>query len=544
MKVNPDAIPGTLHLVDEEGIFQAKHDESRKDIVLNPTPSDNPDDPLNWSPRRKYLSMFCVVVYCFGTCIPTAAIYSVFAPISERTGLGLSTLNEGTGYMFLFLGLGCFFWQPVALQYGKRPVYLFTMLATCLVLLWAPHTSGNGAWIGGKILQGFFGAPLESLLEVTISDVWFEHERGSWMSLYAVSLLTASFLAPTIAGFISDGQGWEWVMYWCSIFAAVCFIFLFFFMEETNFSRKNIAADDVLHVSGEQDSINSATNPPEKSTGIVTRVGDAESSTGSIDMANAQTKTFFQKLKMFDTHKPSDQLWINFWRPVTMFRFPSILFAGFCYGTSLVWFNVLNGTASLIFTEYYNFTPAQVGLTYLSPTIASVIICIYSAWACKYLKIKLAKRAGGVSEAEHRLWVILLYVIICPAGLLVWGVGSVNGVHWIGPVIAMGMIGGGGALGCSVACNYAVDSYRELSGASMVGVIVIRNLISFAVSYGITPWIVNTGIKNTFIAACCISTVCIMSFLVMVFYGKALRNKTKKAYWEYVQIALDKGMTH
>ncbi len=41
-----------------------------------------------------------------------------------------ANLRAGTGYMFLFFGWGCVIWQPLALQYGKRPVYLFSMLAT------------------------------------------------------------------------------------------------------------------------------------------------------------------------------------------------------------------------------------------------------------------------------------------------------------------------------------------------------------------------------------------------------------------------------
>ena len=74
-------------------------------------------------------------------------------------------------YMFLFFGLGCLVWQPLALQYGKRPVYLFTILATMTIQLWAPYTKSNGQWIANKILQGFFGAPIESLCEISVTDI-------------------------------------------------------------------------------------------------------------------------------------------------------------------------------------------------------------------------------------------------------------------------------------------------------------------------------------------------------------------------------------
>lgn len=125
------AVPGTVHLVDLEGTMHAQHARGgQHDIVLVPAPSSDPDDPLNWSPRRKALSTTCMCVYTLMVGIASAAIYSVLEPISEATGLTLADLNDGTGYMFLFFGWGCLFWQPIALQYGKRPVYLFSILAT------------------------------------------------------------------------------------------------------------------------------------------------------------------------------------------------------------------------------------------------------------------------------------------------------------------------------------------------------------------------------------------------------------------------------
>lgn len=543
MHINHDAIPGTVHLVDQDGTMHAQHDKGAKEIVLSPTPSDHPDDPLNWSPSRKYLSMFCMVVYTFAIGVPSAAIYSVLSPVSEKTGLSLSTLNQGTGYMFLFLGLGCLFWQPLALQYGKRPVYLFSVLATTLILLWGPHASSNGDWIAGKILQGFFSAPIESLCEASVSDIWFEHDRGRWMSLYAVSLLVSNFIAPMVAGFILEGQNWEWVIYWCCIFGAVSLVFLFFFMEETNYSRKTIAADDVI--SDENDSIDYPSQP-------ATPVGEksAPVNTTVIDVENGQsfpvyeTKSYVDKLKLWNLSRPKEQLWINFKRPVTMFRFPAVDWSGFFYGSNLVWFNVLNATASLIFTTYYNFSPSMTGLTYISPIIGTFIATFYTGIYGDKFKLRMAKRNGGIAEPEHRLWLTLPFLVLCPAALILWGVGAAHNVHWMGPVVAMGMLGGCVTIGCAVPVTYFVDCHREMSAPGMVPIIVIRNLLSFAIGYGITPWITNTGLQNTFIAAAFISMACNGTFLIVVKFGKSWRNKHKAAYWKYVQEAVDKGMAH
>ena len=38
-------------------------------------------------------------------------------------------------------------------------------------MIWVPYTDTNGQWIGSKLLQGFFGAPIESLCEISLTDI-------------------------------------------------------------------------------------------------------------------------------------------------------------------------------------------------------------------------------------------------------------------------------------------------------------------------------------------------------------------------------------
>ncbi|AOW04387.1 major facilitator superfamily domain-containing protein [Yarrowia lipolytica] len=522
-----EAVPGSIILVDQD-----------QEIVVSPIPSSDPDDPLNWSRNRKLLSMFCMVVYMVAIVVPSNSLYSIFSVLTEESGQTLDELNQGTGYMFLFFGLGCLICQPLGQQYGKRPIYLLSVLGTLAVQLWSPYAKSQGAWIGSRILQGALGAPMETMCEITISDVFFEHERGRWVGVYAFALMFSSYIAPLVAGFIAEGMNWKWVFYWGSIFNGVCLVFLFFFFEETNYVREHVAQPVPKEGSVLEGS--SGSGDPEKIDDY--SEGRSES---SLEHQQKPMKTYRQKLALWDKPR-KNMLWEMFKRPfIIFFKFPPVVYAGFLYGSGIIFFNILNASASMILSAPpYNFKPSMVGLCYVSPIIVTFITSWYSGYLSDLLRIKLAKRNGGLSEPEHRLWIILIHIILNPAMLVLWGVGAYNGIHWIGPVIGMGIIGGLATIPAVSSVNYALDCYREIGSDSLVTLIVIRNCMSFGIGYGITPWITREGLKNAFGEAAGVSAACMGTFFIVLVVGKRMRKWTKKDYWNFVQKSIDNGMVH
>ncbi|KAM0162832.1 hypothetical protein ACHAQE_001616 [Botrytis cinerea] len=549
------AVPGTIHLVDLEGVMRGQHASASQlqDVVLVPSPSSDPDDPLNWTPKRKMLSTACMSMYTLMVGIASAAVYSVLEPISEDTGLTVDQLNAGTGYMFLFFGWGTLIAQPIALQYGKRPVYLFSMLATLGTMLWVPYATSNSAWIGSKILQGAVGAPVESLCEISITDIYFAHERGSYMGLYAFMLAGSNFLAPILAGFINDGQGWRWVMYWCAIFLAIGFVFCFFLMEETNYDRapleKTTSGDNTPGVATpkegvlqEKSSASSEPRDPEKGTSVdVSRAANQNTELGAV---HYKPKTYVQKLSLKDK-KRDFRLFRMMIRPLIFMSLPSIAYAGFSYGSNLIWFNVLNGTASLILSAPpYNFSSSMVGLSYVSPLLGVACASFYSGVIGDKVVLWLARRNKGVLEAEHRLWLFSVSIILIPASLILWGVGAAHHIHWFGLIFAMFLIAGSNAIGLQLSVSYCIDSYKDLSGEAMATVIIIRNTMSFAMGYGITPWVTNMGYQNAFIVAAFAGLAQVLTFFAVVKWGKSWRNNTKGRYYKYVKENEILGVTH
>lgn len=545
-------MPGTIHLVDIEGTLRAKHASGgQTDVVLIPAPSDDPDDPLNWSAKRKMLSTASVFVYTFAIGTAAAAIYSVLGPIEKNIGLTLNDLNAGTGYMFLLFGWGCLFWQPLALQYGKRPVYLISMLATTAIMIWVPYTSTNGQWIASKLLQGFFGAPVESLCEISVTDIYFTHERGTYIAVYGFSLVGSSFLAPIFAGFINAGQGWKWVLYWCAILSGLSFIFLFFFMEETNYHRKPFASMETKNFNeggGPANQGSDTRNDAVEKHNMDAELGISIVTDGGARPDNVlRRKSYYHKLKVFDKQelRYPNRLKDMILRPLIFLSFPVIFYAGFSYGSNLVWYNVLNGTASLILSgKPYGFSSSIVGLAYVSPLIGMALASLYTGGVGDWLVLKLARRNRGIMQSEYRLWLFSISVLLVPAGLILWGVGAAHNVQWFGLIFAMGMIGFTNTIGLQLSVSYCIDSYRELSGEAMVTVILVRNTMSFAIGYGITPWVTQMGLQNAFIVAAFAGLAQVLTVFFFIRYGQTMRQASVGRYQHYKEEMMAASLVH
>ncbi|KIW54296.1 hypothetical protein PV05_06663 [Exophiala xenobiotica] len=370
------------------------------------------------------------------------------------------------------------------------------------------------------------------------------------MAIYGLFLAGSNFFAPIIAGFIANSQGWQWALYWAAIFNGVGFVYCFFLMEETNYSRKSLAGEESMKQSGTQTPIaemnekNTSQSPDEKT---VSQAPGPTTEEG-LGIVSLPKKTYMQKLKLFQpgAFSKKNEIPGMMLRPLLYaVQLAVVAYSGFSYGSNLVWFNVLNGTASLILSGApCNFSSSMVGLSYVSPLIGVFLGAAYTGKFGDWFIVNFARRKGGIMVSEHRLWLFSASLVLIPFGLLLWGIGAYHHVHWFGLVFVMCIIALTNTIGLQLSVSYCIDSYRDLAGETIITVILIRNTMSFAIGYGLTPWVTNMGYQNAFITAAFAGLAQVLTFMFFVKYGKGFRVKSTERYLRFAKEIPGAGLTH
>jgi len=167
-------VPGTILLNDEAAHSEAitgglKHGTGRNaHIVLAPQPSEDPNDPLNWSSFKKE-SVFYIL--CFGAMLNAATIgpllnssIVVIAVDLQPSPTLLGSITDivvVSGYNLLAVGCSGPFYCAFSRKYGKRPVFLWSGLMAIIGCAIGQASNTYQLLLACRIIQGFSTSAFE-----------------------------------------------------------------------------------------------------------------------------------------------------------------------------------------------------------------------------------------------------------------------------------------------------------------------------------------------------------------------------------------------
>jgi MFS family permease len=260
----------------------------------------------------------------------------VWVPLQTALNTTIDDLNISAALCFAFLAIGCIILQPTAMKIGRRPVYIigtFLNLVGCII---GGFQMTVEVYYVVNILTGFGAAPVDSLVQVSSTDIFFAHERGTRLSLFALALGTGSYMGPVAAGYITESQGWRFCFWYLVIFFGVLLVVQIFTLEDSTYRRALPEPESLAE-----------TRP-------ITTV-NRSSTLLALQMKSRLTNR--ERMAPIHTRHANPKKW--WWLTLFPFRlaiFPATVWTGFLGGIQIMWLSLLSVTQSELFSvPPYNF---------------------------------------------------------------------------------------------------------------------------------------------------------------------------------------------
>ncbi|KAL6233070.1 hypothetical protein BDW75DRAFT_232294 [Aspergillus navahoensis] len=454
-------------------------------VVLNPTPSADPNDPLNWSKFRKFVNFALASLYTLATFVLLDIATVIWVQLNAELGISWSNLNNSFAVNLAGLAIGCILIVPFAIKYGRRSIYILSSAVQLVTAIWQAKMNTTAELLAINAINGFAGAVSEALVQMTVVDLFFVHQRASANAFYNFMVNTGAYLAPVAAGYCATAQGWRWIWWWTSIALAITLLLFLFAFEETKY------VPTFLGKPAEQTHSNSVFHFPDTNSDR-----NAQPTEEPVTEPEPyRRKSYRERLALIT--KTDNSIWENVKRPlVVLVSFPAVTFTAFVWGCFLSWFSIIATTqSSYLALPPYNYNSSQIGLFNLPPFIGGVIGGVLSGPINDCYVLWRAKENNGVFEPETRLHMGLSAIVATPVGLLVFGIGL-----------------------------------ARIVGDALVGVAFVRNGLATIFVFVLTPWIKTSGLINMFIAVACIATAMTLTMVPMIVFGKRLRAWTAARY--------------
>ncbi|KAI5456018.1 major facilitator superfamily domain-containing protein [Mariannaea sp. PMI_226] len=556
-----EVLPGTRRLFTDEWASVSVDDtglEKHGDIILVPQPTTSPNDPLNWGLARKIWHTFLVLYMVALTAATSNVAGAASTGVNEQYGISYDVFNTGAGVLFVAIGYWTLLSSPAVHLYGRRVLYLVGTVWGLIGNIWFGRlrTSNDAIWT--QLFVGASESVAEAVVQLSLLDIWFEHQNGTSMGLYTLATTVGTYVGPLVGGYVADQAGWRWIGYVGAITSGFTLVLFYFGLEETAFERGRYLTQEGDVRLDEQGS--PISSPPDKlgaEEKVAAQSQDQDQPPAPVDeeasrhMTQAQRnrmsasftrpKTYWQRIALItpapNLHGSGAKQYVHrLWHTMRIFSFPAVWYAGLQWGMQNI---ALSFYLTVEEDDWigppWNYGDAAVGNMNIPCLIGSVLGCIYGGWCSDKFLLWMTRRNKGIMEAEFRLYLMFLCVLVFPAGMLLFGIGSAKGWDWPVPYLGLGFIGFGYGCAGDLSLTYLADSYPDMVLEGMVGVAVINNTLAMIFTFVASYWL-DTGIQNCFIELSVLGFVILMLSLPMIVYGKAARRWTRNNYQSFLRI--------
>ncbi|KAI9717811.1 MAG: hypothetical protein M1812_004540 [Candelaria pacifica] len=206
--------------------------------VLVPQPTDDPNDPLNWSWRKKHIILFVVSLTSFLADYSSAAGVPCIVLQGKEWKMNPEKVNYANSLSVAMMGLCGLLWITFVSFWGRAPVMFWSILTGTFFTLGCALSTNFSTFYAMRALMGVSLTAYQAVGLCVIKDMFFYHEHARKIGIWIASFVLSPYLGPMLGNFIIAGTG-SWRNVFWVVFATCCadFVLVVAFMDESWYSR-------------------------------------------------------------------------------------------------------------------------------------------------------------------------------------------------------------------------------------------------------------------------------------------------------------------
>ncbi|KFZ17943.1 hypothetical protein V501_01468 [Pseudogymnoascus sp. VKM F-4519 (FW-2642)] len=449
-------------------------------LELDPLPSYLPQDPLNWPLWMKNMNMLMVAFHTMMATFSAAAIIPAYSVFAEKYGISIHQASYLTSVQILTMGIFPQIWSPIAVRFGRKPIFLVSVLGACICNIGGCFCHTYATQMVTRILNTIFICPPLGIGSGVVTDIFFRHERAQKMGWWTLMTTIGTPLGPFLYGFLIQRAPYQWMF---GIFAIANFCqflgYLFLGSETMGFRT------------------------PTSSTSTSTSTSPA----ATIKAAKPASWADSFKIRRIN---PAPFTLTSFLSYLNLALHPSVLIPAIAYALVFCYANIaIIVMMPLAVGEKFHLDAQGVGLQYLAIILGSILGEQFSGPASDWFLARYSARAG-VRVATQRLWLAYPGFAAVVAGLVVWGVQLQNaedGVWNVTPMVGAAIASFGNQIITTTLITYAVDSCPLRSSEVGLFVNLLRQIWGFIGPFYIPVMFENLNFAATAGVYCAIIAV-------------------------------------
>ncbi|KAJ5937531.1 hypothetical protein N7454_003873 [Penicillium verhagenii] len=425
-------------------------------LDLDPIPSMDPADPYNWPSFKKVTNLSLVAFHaCMGT-FTAAAIICAYEDIALDLGVSIQRVSYLTSLQIAILGGAPLFWKPLSTRFGRRPVFLLSLILSCVCNIGCAKSPDYASMAACRALVAFFISPAMAIGSGVVTETFFRHERARYMGIWTVMVTLGVPIGPFIFGFVTQRVGYRWIYWILAITNGIQFILYLFFGPETRY------------------------------------IGD------DVQSKESAFKREYTSLRRID---PTPLKLSEFFHPLSLFTNIPVLLAAIAYSMVFLFASVMGSVeVPQLLQSKFELNAQQLGLQFLGLIIGSLLGEQLGGVMSDMWMNARARRIGRKPAPEYRLWLSYIGFLLAIAGMVVFLVcteQAKEGQWTVTPVVGTGIAAFGNQVVTTVLTTYAVDTYPQDAGSVGVFINFVRSTWGFIGPFWFTDLFDSVGIAKS-----------------------------------------------